>query len=82
MLGSKYNCMLAQSFSRVPHLASVQGHFLVVITQRVLWWVEANNDANIQQYTEQFPPIGNYLAQTISIAKVDNRKPSFNSQQN
>ena len=35
---------------------------------------------NIQQYTEQFPSIGNYLAQNISIAEVDNTKPSFNLQ--
>ena len=35
---------------------------------------------NIQQYTEQFPPIGNYLAQTISITEVDNKKLSFNLQ--
>ena len=35
---------------------------------------------NIQQYTEQFPTIGNYLAQTISITEVDNKKLSFDLQ--
>ena len=64
----------------MSHIWQCPGTFLVVMTQRVLWWVEANNDANIHQYTEQFPPIGNYLAQTISIAEVDNKKPSFNLQ--